>query len=94
MNWYRTRAVNGEDELPLAQVGRHDRGWLEMPAMLVMAGQDPALTPDLAEGQERYFGASLKKEVVPDASHWILIQCPEESNRYISEFVTSVLEGC
>lgn len=89
MNWYRTRAINGEDELPLVSEWRNYK--FQMPAMLVMAGQDPALKPALAEGQEQYFDAELRKHVVPQASHWILIHYPEESNRFIGEFIHSVL---
>ena len=89
MNWYRTRSINAEDELPL--VKNTDRFQFQLPAMLVMAGQDPALTPALAEGQERYFTKGLKKEVIHEASHWILIHCPEECNRYIGEFIKRVL---
>ncbi|ORY71431.1 Alpha/Beta hydrolase protein [Pseudomassariella vexata] len=89
MNWYRTRSINGEEELPLAKDASAFR--FQIPAMLIMAGQDPALTPDLADGQEVFFAKGLKKGVIPKASHWILIHCPEESNRYIGEFVKDVL---
>jgi len=87
MNWYRTRLINGQDELPFAAAPYK----FQIPAMLVMAGQDPALTPDLADGQEQFFTAGLKKEVVSEASHWIITQCPEEANRYIGEFVRQIL---
>ncbi|KAI4869764.1 Alpha/Beta hydrolase protein [Hypoxylon rubiginosum] len=90
MNWYRTRSINGEDEIPLAKVT--SRFQFQVPAMLIMAGQDPALTPDLADGQEIFFAKGLKKGVVPEASHWILIHCPEECNRYIGEFINELLK--
>ncbi|KAM0816447.1 putative Alpha/Beta hydrolase protein [Seiridium cardinale] len=89
MNWYRTRSINGEEELPLAKGAPAFR--FPMPAMLVMAGQDPALTPDLADGQEVFFTKGLKTGVILEASHWILIHCPEEVNRYIGEFLKDVL---
>lgn len=89
MNWYRTRSINGEDELPLAKEMATFK--FQMPAMLVMAGQDLALPPSLADGQEQYFAVGLKKEVLPHASHWALIHCPDESNKYIGEFVKQVL---
>jgi soluble epoxide hydrolase/lipid-phosphate phosphatase len=62
-----------------------------MHAMLVMAGQDPGLPPSLADGQERFFAAGLKKEVVQEASHWVLIYCPEECKRFIAESIAQVL---
>ncbi|KAI0886288.1 uncharacterized protein GGS22DRAFT_126959, partial [Annulohypoxylon maeteangense] len=67
INWYRTRSINGEEESRLAkQVATFK---FQIPAMLVMAGQDPALTLDLADGQEQYFEAGLKNGIVEDASH-------------------------
>ncbi|QSZ36219.1 hypothetical protein DSL72_007345 [Monilinia vaccinii-corymbosi] len=89
MNWYRTMSINSEDELPLA--AKMSGFQFQMPGMIVMAGQDPALPPALAEGQEVYFAAGLKKEVISGASHWVLIHFPEEANRYIEEFVTGLL---
>lgn len=91
MNWYRTRSINAKDELPLIKDA--DGFQFQVPAMLVMAGQDPALTPALAEGQERFFAKGFKKETIYEASHWILIHCPEECNRYIGEFLEEFL-GC
>lgn len=88
MNWYRTRAINGEEELSLAKNGPFR---FEMPAMIVMAGQDPALTPDLADGQEQYFPKGLKKGLIPEASHWILIHFPDECNKFIGNFLEEVL---
>jgi soluble epoxide hydrolase/lipid-phosphate phosphatase len=90
MNWYRTRSINAKDELPLAKDASTFK--FQVPALLVMAGQDPALPISLADGQEQYFAAGLTKEVVPEASHWVLIHCPEESNKCIGEFVKKVLE--
>lgn len=89
MNWYRTWAFNGEDELPLARAASTIK--LQVPAMLVMAGLDIVLTPDMARGQENYFAAGFKSEVILEASHWVLIHCPDEVNRYIGEFVKQIL---
>ncbi|KAL4783261.1 alpha/beta-hydrolase [Aspergillus varians] len=88
MNWYRTRLIVGEEELPLARTQSPFR--FSMPAMIVMAGQDPALPPSLADGQEEFFPAGLKKEVIEGASHWVLIHCPEEVNQYIGEFLSEL----
>ena len=89
MNWYRTRSFTAEDELPLAKKASGFK--FQMPAMLIMAGQDPALTPDLANGQEDYFAQGLEKGVIHEASHWILIHCPEECNEDIGRFLKDVL---
>ncbi|KAL3477605.1 Alpha/Beta hydrolase protein [Aspergillus californicus] len=89
MNWYRTRVINGKDELALASESPYQ---FNVPAMIVMAGQDPALPPSLADGQEVFFPAGLRKAVIPGASHWVLIHCPVESNACIGEFVRGLLE--
>ncbi|KAI5867514.1 alpha/beta-hydrolase [Durotheca rogersii] len=90
-NWYRTRELNGRDELPIA--ADYARFRFGVPAMIVMAEKDIVLVPSLADGQEKYFSAGLKKEVVPDASHWVLVEKPDEANRHLGDFIASVLAG-
>ncbi|KAL3484006.1 alpha/beta-hydrolase [Aspergillus germanicus] len=88
MNWYRTRTLNGEDEIPLAESNQQ----LLMPAMIIMAGQDQALPPSMLDGQEAFFPAGLTKGVINEASHWALIHTPVEANRHIGEFLDVVLQ--
>ncbi|RAH42316.1 alpha/beta hydrolase [Aspergillus brunneoviolaceus CBS 621.78] len=91
MNWYRTRILNGEDEVHLAEA--QSTFALAIPAMIVMAGQDPALPPRLLDGQDAFFPAGLQTRVIPDASHWVLIHHPAEANNCISEFLANVLDS-
>ncbi|KAI1639381.1 epoxide hydrolase [Biscogniauxia mediterranea] len=88
-NWYRTRELNGKDELPIAADYADFK--FKVPAMIVMADLDSVLTPQLADGQEKYFAAGLKKELVEGASHWVMIQKPEESNKHLGDFLQTVL---
>ncbi|KAI5918798.1 hypothetical protein F4810DRAFT_556950 [Camillea tinctor] len=88
-NWYRTRELNGQDELPIA--AEYADFKFKVPAMIVMAELDSVLVPSLADGQEKYFAAGLKKEVVAGASHWVMIQKPEESNKHLGDFLETVL---
>jgi len=92
-NWYRTRLVNAEDELPLAQeeakAGKPKQ--FTQPAMIVMAEMDAALPPRLLKNQDVFFEKPLKTAIVKGASHWVMIQCPQESNKLIGEFIQSVL---
>ncbi|KAL4938562.1 hypothetical protein BDV06DRAFT_231693 [Aspergillus oleicola] len=98
MNWYRTRDINAAEEVFLALAASQSQGQeqsafeLPMPAMIVMAGRDEALPPSLLDGQERHFPKGLLKKVIPESSHWVLIQCPEEVNQFIKEFVEGVLD--
>lgn len=89
MNWYRTREINLEDELPLAEEYKNKQ--FEVPAMIVMVGHDPALPPELTDGMEKYFAKRLRKEVIPEASHWVLIHTPEEVNKLVGEFLDQFL---
>ncbi|KAI1464993.1 alpha/beta-hydrolase [Daldinia caldariorum] len=89
-NWYRTPGPRGEDEQELARKLGPDHK-LKVPAMLVMAERDSALPPHLADGQEKYFEAGLKKELVPGSSHWVQAQCPDVVNKHIGDFIKSVL---
>lgn len=58
--------------------------------MIIMVKNDEYLPPSLADGMENYFPASLRKEVI-DSNHWTMIEKPEESNKYIGDFIESVL---
>ncbi|KAI1340496.1 hypothetical protein F5Y15DRAFT_406780 [Xylariaceae sp. FL0016] len=92
-NWYKTRELNGQDDVALYQKGQAGENALPMPAMLIMADKDAALPLWLADGQEKYFAAGLKKAVVEDCAHWVMVQRPEQCNKYIGEFVKSVQDG-
>lgn len=83
-------SINSKDELPLIE--RMPDFKFQVPGMIVMAGEDPALPPAMTAGQEKYFSVGLKKEVIPGASHWVLIHFPEEANKHIEDFVKGLLE--
>ncbi|KAI1772421.1 epoxide hydrolase [Hypoxylon cercidicola] len=88
-NWYKTRSLNGDDELVLAKEIPDFK--FKLPAMLIMADKDAALPPHLAEGQEKFFEGPFKSELLQNSSHWAMIQCPEEVNKHIGDFIKSVL---
>ncbi|KAJ8132693.1 hypothetical protein O1611_g926 [Lasiodiplodia mahajangana] len=88
-NWYRTRELNGQDEVQLARDQPDFQ--FKTPAMIVMAEKDFVLRPELAEGQEKFFASGLKKEVVSGASHWVLIEKPRDANKHIRDFISGVL---
>ncbi|KAK8058872.1 hypothetical protein PG994_009320 [Apiospora phragmitis] len=100
-NWYRTRRLNFEDELPrfVPQGGDSNspkKEWrFKCPAMVVMAEKDITLPPALADGTEKWFEGpgGLRKEVVKGVGHWGMWQDPETVNGYIGSFVEDVLGG-
>ena len=85
LNWYRTRKINHDEDLPLAQNPRR----LEMPALFITATRDSALPPYMSIGMERSFRELTRGEV--DASHWALTQAPGEVNGQIKDWLVKVL---
>ncbi|KAI1334744.1 Alpha/Beta hydrolase protein [Xylariaceae sp. FL0016] len=88
-NWYRTYAINGDDEKPLAEPGVKVE--FEFPAMVVVGGRTALYNPALTDGMEAYFPAGLRKELLAEASHWVMADRPVESNKLIGEFINQVL---
>ncbi|OTA84418.1 hypothetical protein M434DRAFT_36476 [Hypoxylon sp. CO27-5] len=87
-NWYRAHELNSIDELVFFK--DHADFKFKIPAMIIMAKNDEYVPPSLADGMENYFSAGLKKGVI-DSKHWVIIEKPEESNKYIGDFIASVL---
>lgn len=84
-NWYRTRKLNFEEEKALLP----DRANIACPTLFIQANQDAALPPSMAQGMERHFKGSLRKEAV-NSSHWALWQAKDEVNKYIREFLIDI----
>lgn len=89
LNWYRTRELNFEEELPLAR--RQEEGGLRVrpPTMFIAATRDEALPMGMSRGMEKNFVELQRAEV--EGGHWILVQKAEECNRIIGEFFTEIL---
>lgn len=87
LNWYRTREINFEEELPLAEKGVK----LEMPALFVTATKDAALPPWMSAGMEDHFKQLSRAEV--DSSHWALTQAGDAVNEHIGKWIDGVLGG-
>ncbi|KAK7998887.1 hypothetical protein PG991_014562 [Apiospora marii] len=95
-NWYRTRRLNFEDELPeFVATGSRKEWRCKCPAMVVMAEKDITLPPALADGTEKWFEGpgGLRKEVVKGVGHWGMWQDPGTVNEFIGSFVEDVLGG-
>lgn len=48
---------------------------------------DGCVTPELAEGQERFFEGTLASEVVPEAGHWLHLERPDYVNGRILDWL-------
>jgi pimeloyl-ACP methyl ester carboxylesterase len=89
VNWYRTRQLNWEEELPLARRQEREGLRVEVPTMFVAASRDDALPEGMSRGMEGSF-VELRREKV-DGGHWILVQKSEECNRIIGGFLEDIL---
>ncbi|UNI14275.1 hypothetical protein JDV02_000920 [Purpureocillium takamizusanense] len=87
LNWYRTRKINWEEELPLADKDTK----LEMPTMYIAAKNDTALPPSMSIGMERYMPKLTRAEV--GGSHWALTGASDEVNAHIGKWLKSLFEG-
>lgn len=89
LNWYRTRKLNWEEELPLAR--RQEAGELKIraPTLFVAASRDDALPEEMSRGMEGSF-VELRREKV-EGGHWILVQRSEVCNGIIGGWVRDIL---
>jgi len=85
VNWYRTRKINYEDELAIKEVE------IPIPFLFISAKQDAALPPKMAEGMQRNIPQLTRRET--DASHWVLMEKPDEVNRFLSDWLATVVDG-
>ncbi|KAF7546880.1 hypothetical protein G7046_g9176 [Stylonectria norvegica] len=88
LNWYRTRELNFQDELPLTEKGTYK---LKMPALFITATEDTALPPSMSLGMEQRFDNLTRGEV--QSSHWALWQASDEVNRQVAKWADVVLNG-
>ncbi|KAI1433936.1 alpha/beta-hydrolase [Xylaria sp. CBS 124048] len=90
-NWYRTRLLNSDDEMEMAKESKYSSFKFPMPAMLLMADNDPALPAWMAVGQEQYFANGFTMATLKNCSHWALIEKPVQVNEYINTFLRGLL---
>lgn len=59
---------------------------VRVPTLVIWGERDTALLPGLLDGLEALV-PQLTLKRIPDASHWVIHERPEEVNRMIREFV-------
>jgi soluble epoxide hydrolase / lipid-phosphate phosphatase len=89
LNWYRTRKINFEEELPLVEKEQKGELRFKMPALLVTALKDSVLLPSLSAGMESSFDNLTRGEV--DTNHWAQWQAPEDVNQIIKDWIEGVV---
>lgn len=59
---------------------------IEVPTLVIWGERDPALLVGLTRGLEEWI-PDLRREILPDAGHWVPYERPDEVNRLIREFL-------
>lgn len=70
------------------QQGFFNKAWmtLDVPTLLIWGEQDTALGVELTHGTEQYV-RDLQIQYIPNCSHWVQQECPDQVNRYMQEFL-------
>ncbi len=81
---------------PLDYYRNLDRNWeltakvadrlVEVPSLMIMAQNDPVLTPAMAEGMEARV-PNLKKVLIEDCGHWTQLEQPEKTASAMVDFL-------
>ena len=79
LEYYRSMDRNWEMAASLPEV-------IEAPALLVMAADDPVLSPALAEGMEARV-PNLRKVLIEDCGHWTQHEQPERLNEALVDWL-------
>ena len=78
VNWYRAMLRHPLDMLRLPRIDR--------PTLLLWGEQDRALGAELTEGLEAHV-SDLRVQRIPNASHWVQQDAPDEVNAALLEFL-------
>ncbi|OLN83675.1 Bifunctional epoxide hydrolase 2-like protein 5 [Colletotrichum chlorophyti] len=92
LNWYRTRKLNHEEELPLAEKAEKEGKpiMVKPTSLFILANKDSALPPAMAAGMDQFFDDLTRGEVT--ASHWALWEAPEEVNGQIKQWLDTKVD--
>jgi pimeloyl-ACP methyl ester carboxylesterase len=87
VNWYRTRQLNWEEELPLAKQGNDLK--IKPPTMFVFATRDAALPDFMNRGAEKNFVEYRKEQV--EGTHWCMTQFPNDVNKVLGAYLKEIV---
>jgi pimeloyl-ACP methyl ester carboxylesterase len=82
-NWYRALDLNWADARQVADPT------IRVPALMITAGNDRILRPELAEPMRQWI-PDLRIANIPHCSHWTQQEKPAEVNRLVLEFIADL----
>ncbi|MEX0783637.1 MAG: alpha/beta hydrolase [Dehalococcoidia bacterium] len=82
-NWYRAADLNADEvDRPAGLV-------IDKPALMITAEHDRILRPEMAAGMGQFM-PNLSTEMVRNCSHWTQQERPDETNRLMLDFLSSL----
>lgn len=84
-NWYRTRRMNWEDELPLAKKGPFK---FKTPHLFIPSTRDYFMPPELYIDMGQYFENETIEAV--EAGHWSMWEKPDEVNEILNRWLSGL----
>ncbi|KAJ4355903.1 uncharacterized protein N0V89_003928 [Didymosphaeria variabile] len=84
-NWYRTRRMNWEDELPLAKRGDFK---YRTPHLFIPATNDSFMPPELYTNMGQYFESETVEPV--EAGHWAMWEKPDQVNEILRRWIAQL----
>jgi soluble epoxide hydrolase/lipid-phosphate phosphatase len=83
LNWYRNHERNWE-------WGKQTAGdKVLQPALMVTAGKDAILTPEMSDGMEEWV-PNLTRGHIEECSHWTQQEAPDELNRILIDWLAAL----
>ncbi len=89
VNYYRAnlgRLVRRSSSEEGAKAGQDNR--IRVPTLFIFGEQDVAILPQTVKGIARFIDAPYRELRIPDSSHWVQNEAPEEVNLALLEFLT------
>ena len=62
---------------------------IRVPTLFIFGEQDLAILPETVKGVEDFIDAPYRELRIPDSSHWVQNEAPQEVNAALFEFLTS-----
>ena len=89
VNYYRAnvgRVIRRSSSAEGAKAGQDNR--IRVPTLFIFGEQDSAILPQTVKGIARFINAPYSELRIPDCSHWVQNEAPEEVNSALLKFFT------